>query len=547
MADSFSQSLRNEDPSEELFAGVMKLLSTTPACRVRMPPVVTRSAAALKLALDHQMIITHEQVVDLLAPGGKEPMGLWKHYTHCYPAPAARTPGLKIALQRDLFNLVKKFLLTGADVNGTDAEGNTVLHCLGSTFFPDLLPLLLSHGAAVETRNNAGMTPLLALACSGAAHPEYLAGLVRHGADILVSPSKGCNIFSAGKLSWLSALQEFKLKPIPIEFIQTASRSGSHLLSQLGPEDIVALFTYLDYQDWELRSQPALFGLLFRTPRLFYATTKYICAEPAGHQYARAALRVLCANLNRVVSLGSLAISHLISVIKLCGTDVNRVGELSRIPLLHACAAGAFPVVSALLAQGADPCFKSKNGETSLLLLARSRGWSLPGAEETAQQLVAAVERSVSRSSILEAADPSGKTAITICIEIENLKFLRHLLGATVWSLSDTRQIIAVLAASVSRAMSLRAVLGHLKQVLSLAEFESSMRLVLDENEGLNVLEKACALKNKNSIETLLSLASQAYGEDLLNRAKATNFPTLPALFSVDSDGETTVTMRSSQ
>lgn len=352
---------------------------------------------------------------------------------------------------------------------------------------------------------------------------RYIADLLRHGADLFaVTPDRRNAFTISNHARWMIALKQ-DIPQISVEYLRTSSPSGGHLLAFLQNVQLIGLLTNMQNQrDWDLLGEPKLLEkLLTSSAELSSVVVKYICSltGPVGTGYAVAALPFLCASLRRF-PINSFR-ADVMSIIQCCGSDIDQVSSSGLSSLMHACAAGEFQIISALLARGADPCRQGPCGETSLLLLAQWPVWTLPAAEETANELVAAVARSSQKSLVLEAQDDKGRTVANLCIENENTKLLRAVMGATEWSLTEPSRIVDVLAASVSRTRSLGAVLEHLKQVLSGGDFEHSMRLVLDMKEGLNIREKSCAISNPDSVKKILSLASTAYSDDLLAAVRA--------------------------
>lgn len=487
--------------------------------------MVIRSPKALKVALDLRMKVSHSQVVDLLSFGGND--AVWTLYLQQYPSPADRAPGLRVAVERSLIELVRRFISTGVDANSVDADGSTLLHSLSTPFHPELVPLLVNHGAIVDQVDKWGFTPLLSLATRGVS--TWTAALLQHGASLLAQSHRHVNMFTCGNWNWIHSMANVRCAPIPVSFIRHCA-GGVHLLSELAPSQTCLLLKYMSYQDWDLLGVPCLLESLLQSSsdKVVSGTMKYVCSGPAGNQYASEALRIVSPQLIDFQS--SETITSLLDIIKCSGTDVDRVSPMALTPLLHACAAGVFVLISALLERGADPCYQASNGTTSLLLLAKCRTWALPEAEATTKALLSAVAASPKKSSTLDARDLEGRTATTLCIVNENVKMLRAVLGVTECSLNDRPALVALLSTSVSHPQALGTVLEHLKQFLPKEDFESSMRLVLDENEGFNLLEKACALKNAEAIRIVLSVASQAYGEDLLLTAKALEASSLPLI-----------------
>lgn len=128
------------------------------------------------------------------AVNGQTPLGL--AYMHADPHgiewlywPQWRLPARKLrgvdlpdaVLAKDL-PAVKKLLRLGVVVDGYDAKGSTALiHACGQGQ-PDMVRLLLKHGADVKLPARSGATALWAAISQG--HIEVLEALLEHGADV---------------------------------------------------------------------------------------------------------------------------------------------------------------------------------------------------------------------------------------------------------------------------------------------------------------------------------------------------------------------------
>ncbi len=87
--------------------------------------------------------------------------------------------------------LIDFFVLEGADVNERNNEGWTSLHYSAEVGSEKTSSLLLKHHAAVNTRNNAGETPLdIALKQKYKYNEEVVKILLSHGADINLATFK---------------------------------------------------------------------------------------------------------------------------------------------------------------------------------------------------------------------------------------------------------------------------------------------------------------------------------------------------------------------
>lgn len=75
-------------------------------------------------------------------------------------------------------DMCELLIAQGADVNATDADGNTALH------LTNCVDVLLKAGANIETKNSGGETPLLTACLAGAY--QAADALIKHDADITV-------------------------------------------------------------------------------------------------------------------------------------------------------------------------------------------------------------------------------------------------------------------------------------------------------------------------------------------------------------------------
>ena len=86
-------------------------------------------------------------------------------------------------------DLVRRFLKIDGSLTVTNNNGQTVLHLATSGRNPEVLEILLQHGAEIDAKDEAGNTPLH-IACRGLEHTHsshttiMVETLVRYGANI---------------------------------------------------------------------------------------------------------------------------------------------------------------------------------------------------------------------------------------------------------------------------------------------------------------------------------------------------------------------------
>lgn len=84
--------------------------------------------------------------------------------------------------------ILQLLLHHGADINARNDEGVTLLHILTD---PDAVPLLVRHGADLEARDARGWTPLLMQAGEQQNGSDVVAALLACGADVNAIGNRG--------------------------------------------------------------------------------------------------------------------------------------------------------------------------------------------------------------------------------------------------------------------------------------------------------------------------------------------------------------------
>jgi len=91
-------------------------------------------------------------------------------------------PSIIKAAQEGRTKTVKALLADGAAVNTMDQEGNTPLMWAARNGHSEIVKMLLAKGADVDTEDSRGATPLMA--ASGHGHTEVVKALLDNGADV---------------------------------------------------------------------------------------------------------------------------------------------------------------------------------------------------------------------------------------------------------------------------------------------------------------------------------------------------------------------------
>ncbi|MBC8142791.1 MAG: ankyrin repeat domain-containing protein [Armatimonadetes bacterium] len=237
----------------------------------------------------------------------------------------------------DAVAVVEEFLAQGAEIDARDENGLTALHHAAWWSFPEAIPVLIAHGAAIEAVTDKGYTPLL-YAVAGREHQDrrtadLVGGLLHAGANVHAQTPKGETPlhFAAANRAPVDVLQLLLDAGANLE--ATAKRGITPLAGALGSDKTFAFL---------LRAGADVAPLLAAK--------------------GKPALLTAVENENAVA----------VRVLLQAGADANEVyrGKLA----LHAAIRKANPdIVAALLAAGADISLSDKTGITALEYAHRRR------------------------------------------------------------------------------------------------------------------------------------------------------------------------------
>jgi len=132
---------------------------------------IFEAAASGKFDVVAHLLYTHPEIVNEYANDGFTPLGLAAYFGQ--------------------FEVARYLVLKGADVNLPSNNGFNVfpIHSAAAGNHTDIVKLLVTNGANVNVKQQAGVTPLHSAAQNG--NPDMLILLLEHGADTQVRMEGG--------------------------------------------------------------------------------------------------------------------------------------------------------------------------------------------------------------------------------------------------------------------------------------------------------------------------------------------------------------------
>ena len=205
--------------------------------------------------------------------------------------------------------------LPEVDLNHKGMGNHTALHSATEEGHISVVQVLIDAGAAIETKNKEGNSPLYSACCSGAANPDVLQVLIDAGADIDVK-----NKFGSSPLHCASEKGE-------LAFVKFLIKSGAGVcLTDDDGDTCLILAAYFGHTE----------------------TVRYLVGLPE--------VEVNHKGMDTNTALFSATEEGHISVVQVlidAGADIEERGYLGRSPLLQASALGKLDIVKMLVKAGA--------------------------------------------------------------------------------------------------------------------------------------------------------------------------------------------------
>ncbi|DBB17864.1 TPA: hypothetical protein ACH3X3_002881 [Trebouxia sp. C0006] len=122
--------------------------------------------------------------------------------------------------------VLRQLLSAGADLEAVDDEGMTPLHVAVKHEHPDLVEILLSHGARVNATNHKGFK-MLQVTVRAIENAESVSLLLAHGADPAILDNQGCTAISLAEHSNCANISDMLRNAHPITHDIDSARSCS--------------------------------------------------------------------------------------------------------------------------------------------------------------------------------------------------------------------------------------------------------------------------------------------------------------------------------
>jgi len=240
-----------------------------------------------------------------------------------------------------------------ADINSKNRSGDTILHRIAMSSSSDsrnlnMINYLIDHGANIDAKNNAGLTPLL-LISSRHSELRTIQLLIQRGADVNANDSMGQNI-----------LQRFTSGPDPfsraffmysITYGINSKKSVNYLLkngldvNSTDHQGYNTLYKILHKYEGSLLSK-------YLVKRILNSTTNF---------------DLLASNGKTLLHFATETRPGLVQVMLKLGANIKEISKDNRTVLHYAAISGSVKLLKLFLGRGIDITRKSNTGKTALL------------------------------------------------------------------------------------------------------------------------------------------------------------------------------------
>ncbi|MBO9496785.1 ankyrin repeat domain-containing protein [Thalassotalea sp. G20_0] len=280
------------------------------------------------------------------------------------------------AAREGCWELVEFLLDKGAKVNTEINIKGTALHLAVLQGRPDIIKMLMNHGANINVRNHHKGKSVLHFAAR-LGRPEIIEQLIDHGADISARDNKGKTVLhDAARQDQPDIIEQLRNYGADINARDNKGRMLLHLVAASGQQAILDKLLQLnvDVNARDNNGQTPLYLLTCTNGQL--DTIKYFMSAlikkqaDINHQDSdgRTPLNFLVKSLSN-----QKAIKHVIDTLVLHGADVNASDSRGLTPLHFAAAHSKLDVFNHLLVKGANMSVRTNTG-LMVLDVARSNG-----------------------------------------------------------------------------------------------------------------------------------------------------------------------------